>query len=374
MSLPLSPLEPSQLSSEAQRALSTGPSRMMAARGMAPLSSPADLVSVLYQLSLDGETAVREAAVASSRELPLRVVRAALADTSLDPRVLDFFSRQLVGKADALEAVILNSRTADETIAWIASRGGAREVDIIAGNEQRLLRHPEIIAALYTNRAARMSTVDRVVELAVHNSVKVPDIAAWDEICRSILQSGKGGAGEEEAAAVSDEEKDAIFAAAAAVHASRDDSDDDSDGEGVAEVAAQPRGVRDLTVPMKIRLATLGNKFDRGVLVRDTKKMVALAAIKSPGVTDSEAAKYATNSSLAEEVIAYIASRREWVKLYGTKMALVQNPKTPLPAAMRLMTHLRDKDVRGIARSKSVPSALSAQARKLSSQRSKSGK
>lgn len=368
MTLTHTPLDPSQLSAEARRALGSGPAKMMAARGMAPLSDPRDLVTVLYQLSIDTDSAVREAASTSASDLPERMLAAALADPGLDPRVLDFFARRLRDAPALLETIVLNQATADATIAWLAGVGGQREVDVIAQNEQRLLRHPEIVAAMYTNRNARMSTVDRVVELAVRNEVKVPGIAAWDEICRSLLQSGKDAAESEQ----SDEDKDRVFAAVARVNAEREGSEDEAE-EAAAKVEEAPMSIRDMTVPMKIRLATLGNKFDRSMLIRDGKKMVAMAAIKAPGVTDSEAAKYASNNSLVEEVIGYIASRRDWIKQYGTKVALVQNPKTPLPAAMRLMTHLREKDIRLIARSKGVPSALAAQARKLLSARSSRG-
>ncbi len=97
--------------------------------------------------------------------------------------------------------------------------------------------------------------------------------------------------------------------------------------------------------------------------------MVALAAIKSPMVKENEAATYASNTSLSEDVIAYIATRKEWTKLYQVKFALVNNPKCPLPVAMRLLPHLRPKDLQSLSRSRGIPTALSAQARKLSNVR-----
>ncbi len=105
------------------------------------------------------------------------------------------------------------------------------------------------------------------------------------------------------------------------------------------------------------------------VLVRDPIKLVAVAAIKSPGVTDAEAGKYASNNSLCDDVVTYISNRRDWTRLYGTKRALVANPKTPVPSASRFLGHLRDKDLRQVARSKGVPSAIVAQAKKLIRQR-----
>jgi hypothetical protein len=97
--------------------------------------------------------------------------------------------------------------------------------------------------------------------------------------------------------------------------------------------------------------------------------MVAMAAIKSPGVRDMEVVHYASNRNLSEDVIRYIAGKREWTKLYGVRVALCRNPKTPLVEATRLLASLRERDVQNLARSKGVSSALVAQARRLLMQR-----
>ena len=129
-----------------------------------------------------------------------------------------------------------------------------------------------------------------------------------------------------------------------------------------------------MSVPSKIRLATIGNAVARGVLVRDPLKAVAVAAIKSPGVSEIEAARYAGNQALCDDVIRYIAGRRDWTRLYGVKMHLIMNPKAPLPEVARMLPHLRDKDLKNVAKSKGVSSAVVAQARKLIMQRNPGGK
>ena len=122
--------------------------------------------------------------------------------------------------------------------------------------------------------------------------------------------------------------------------------------------------------PMKkIRLAILGNTFERAVLIRDSNKAVCLSAIKSPKVKENEVVTYCANRSLAHDVIRYIAGRREWTKLYAVKLNLVLNPKTPLTESTKLLMLLRDKDVRQVAKSRGVPSAVVAQARKIIAQR-----
>ncbi|HEY6037823.1 MAG TPA: hypothetical protein VIV58_26260 [Kofleriaceae bacterium] len=362
------PLDVTKLSPAAQKALGAGPGRMMASRGLVPLP-PADQLAVLYQLAIDGDQNLATAARTTAMGLPDTLLAGALANPTTDPRVLDLFA-QLVGDTPAaFEALVANPNISDPTIAFLAANGGAREIERIATNEQRLLRHPQIIAAMYQNKAARMSTVDRVVELAVRNDVRVPGLAAWDEIARAIqahppppetyaeadtLLDAALAVGEEHALVVGDAEK-----------VLPEENDDKVE---------EDKPFNKLSVPGKIRAAQLGNGVIRGEAIRDPIKMVAVAAIKSPGVTEFEAARYASNAGLSEEVIKYIAQKREWTKLYGIKYSLCRNPKTPVTETMRFLPFLREKDLAGIAKSRGVPSAVVAQARKLIAQRTTGAK
>jgi hypothetical protein len=370
MALERSPLAPGELSAAAQKAVAAGPTKMMAARGLMPLP-PADQAAVLYQLALDGEAAVASAARATATGLPEKLLAGVVAGRH-DPRVLDFFAMLHLDKPVVVEAVVLNNATADATIATLAARSGPREIDLIAQNEVRLLRHPEIIGAMYLNPKARMSTVDRAVELAVRNQVRVPGVAAWEEVARAL--SGQPAAPSHEA--------DVLFAAAAH-KLSGDDSaltvgDPETliqlEGGEIQDVVNLPPEVAQvqiekLSVPGKIRLAMIGNAFARSILIRDPMRIVAMAAIKSERVTIFEAARYAGSHSIGEDIVKYIAQKREWTKPYNVKMALCMNPKAPIAEVARMLPHLRERDLRNISRSKGIPSAVAAQARKLLMQR-----
>lgn len=369
MALERTLLAAAELSAAAQKAVSAGPTKLMAARGLMPMA-PSDQAAVLYQLGCDPDAAISEAARATAAGLPEKLLTGVLGGR-LDPRVLDFFVELHRDKASVIEVVILNTATADVTIAALAARASAREVDLIAQNEVRLLRHPEIIGAMYLNPKARMSTVDRAVELAVRNNVRVPGVAAWEEVARAL--SGAPPAGD----------ADALFQVAAARLAGDDSVLTVGDPEALAvleggeiqEVVLPADGeaakaqVERLSVPAKIRLALIGNAFARSMLIRDPLRIVAMAAIKSERVTPFEAARYASNASIGEDVIKYIAQKREWTKPYNVKLALCMNPKAPAAEISRFLPHLRDRDLRNVSKSKGIPSAVAAQARKLLMQR-----
>lgn len=359
-------LEGGELTPEIQNILASGPSTMMAAKGISPLSNPRDVLTILYQLTLSEDEKIKTSASKTMETLPNNMLEAGLADNSIHPLVLDKYSRAFSSNDSLIQKIVLNQSTHHDTIEKLASHVKSTLCDLIAGNEERLLSNPGIIAALYSNKGARMSTVDRAVELAIRNDKDVKDIPAWEELKKTFLESGETG-GEVE---LVDDAKDQLFGKAQEESEARD-SKIKSDEPAAEE---EKVNIRDMTIPMKIRLSILGNSFDRAVLVQDAKKMVALAAIKSPAVSDTEAGKYATNQSLCEDVITYISSRRDWVKLYSTKLALVNNPKTPMAISMNLMKHLRTKDIRTISRSKGIPSALATQAKRLLKAKAGGGK
>jgi hypothetical protein len=123
--------------------------------------------------------------------------------------------------------------------------------------------------------------------------------------------------------------------------------------------------VSTLNISQKVALALKGNKEVRTLLVRDSNRVVAGAAIRSPRITEEEVSKAASNRSVSDEVIRVIAQSKDLCRSYSVKLALVGNPKTPIPVAMRFLSLLRESDIKGIAKSKNVSSAVAAQAKRL---------
>ncbi len=228
-------------------------------------------------------------------------------------------------------------------------------LEIIARNEQRLLRSPAIIKALYLNPATRMSTANRCVELAIRNQVEV-DIPAYKEIAQGLGQEQRYSDPMDQALA--DAQADATFGEAHGGDLSEEgDLPDDASLESDKALSRQ-KSLLGLTVSQKIRLAHIGSGYQRALLLRDPNRVIAMAAIKSPLVKETEVIRVSQSRSVNDDVIRHIASNREWLKLHQVKVALVANPKCPLPTAMRLLPHMRLVDLRNLARSRDIPSAL----------------
>ncbi len=115
----------------------------------------------------------------------------------------------------------------------------------------------------------------------------------------------------------------------------------------------------------KIKLALTGDKEWRGILIKDSNKLVSGSIMKNPRITDSEILTISKMSAQNEEIIRAICRNKEWVKHYNIRKALVENSKTPLPFALRFMGTLNEKDLSSLAKSKNISSVVSTQARRL---------
>jgi hypothetical protein len=124
-----------------------------------------------------------------------------------------------------------------------------------------------------------------------------------------------------------------------------------------------------MAVNEKIRLATLGNKEARNLLIKDPNRLVIHSVLSSPKLTEDEVVSFAGNKNLSKDVANLIANKKEFLKNYAVKVALVNNPKTQVPTAIKLMPYLMEKDVRSVAKSKGVSSVVVAAARRIITQR-----
>lgn len=124
-------------------------------------------------------------------------------------------------------------------------------------------------------------------------------------------------------------------------------------------------------VSEKIKIAQTGDKEWRMILIKDSNKLVSGTVIKNPRITEAEVLTIAKSSIQNDEIIRVICANKEWIKNYQIRKALVENHKTPLPAALRYLATLGEKDLAQFAKSKNISSVLATQARKLVIQKKK---
>lgn len=363
-----------KLSPPARKILDPGspaPLRQMAAKAIAPGLRPFEAITVVVLMS-QGTDALAQTAQATLKNLPPPILASALTP-DLPAPVLDILAPYYAQKSEVMEKLLGLPQLLPETLEVIAQRASELVAELIATNEERMLANPRIIEKLYLNKSTRMSTADRVLELAVRNKIELKGIPAYKEAAAAI--------GQELIAEPSPEPTpdDVMFqeteaaAQAAPVDPSTQDTHrlDEQTGEEVVEDKFLPLHARlaAMTISQKIRRAMLGTAAERLLLVRDTNRLVAAAAVKSPSIQENEVVRIAASRNVSEDVLRIIAMDREWTRSHQIKLNLVSNPRTPFAFAAKLLPHLREHELKALAKSKNVAGAVVTAARQQLSRR-----
>ncbi|HSN16327.1 MAG TPA: hypothetical protein VLT61_16960, partial [Anaeromyxobacteraceae bacterium] len=244
------------------------PLRMMGAKGLVPAVAPPDLVTLLYVLSFDGDAGVRDTAVKTAEGLPDRIFGVALRAEGVDGRVLDWLADRFRTKDAALEMILLNPSTTDDTIARLAPVVSQKLAELIRQNELRLLRTDGIIRGLCANPNALASTIDGGCDFCVRNGLTlldVPKLVEAHKRVHGVDPTAARRAAEETAAGLLAANEEAL-----AVEKGEDGAPPATEtAEEAGKKLNLTKQIMRMSVSEKIKLATLGNKEARTLLLRD---------------------------------------------------------------------------------------------------------
>lgn len=399
------------------------------ARGLLP-APPKVQIAMAYLLVGDPDPEIAEAARSTLIGMPPRLVADAIGPDTPE-KILEFFafhSRDL----QVLEKVVLQRQVSDRTLCYLAEVAPERIVEIIAGNQERLLICPELYLHLRANPATPRSVLDRVAAFQRMCGIDLtrmeleagapapapapeerrqPEPAApaepEDPLAAVLAEFGvvaQGAAPAQAAPATPAPASENADGGTAPAHRPEITVDGEilrnltpladstftfgyeGDGEEWDEDLIRDHGdhvdedlirsivtkLSKMTTGQKIKLAYVGNKEVRELLVRERNKMVATAVVKSGRLTEPEVLKICQNRSIVDDVLRLIAGDREWLRRYPIKVALVNNPKCPLPVAMSLISSLQLRDLKQLANNRNVSSAVFTAAQKLLRERKQS--
>ena len=122
--------------------------------------------------------------------------------------------------------------------------------------------------------------------------------------------------------------------------------------------------IASLNVAQRMTLAMKGSREERAVLIRDPNKIVAVAVLSSPKLTETEVESIAKMANVSDEILRMIGFSRAWTKNYAVVHALVRNPKSPVAMSMNFLSRLAEKDLRSLSTNRNVPEILRVTARK----------
>jgi hypothetical protein len=120
-----------------------------------------------------------------------------------------------------------------------------------------------------------------------------------------------------------------------------------------------------MKVAQRVKLALLGTREERALLIRDTSRVVFRAVLGSPKLTDAEVEGFSTLKNVSQEVLRLISMNRKFMKNYVVLKNLANNPRTPIDVSLPLLNRLLANDLRALSASREVPETLRKMAQKL---------
>ena len=374
--------------------------RLAAASGLLPLPQ-SDLLEVLVALRQSEDSEIATAAKATLEGQDSEDLLAAARSDETSVAVLDYLATPSENSRQIHEAVILNSKTSDQAIASLAaSTSDGSLLELIAMNQQRLVRFPEIIDAILANSDSSQEAERRARETKREFFEKE---RGAQQIAQELRTRGKTAAAEFFESADLTEGLSVQDAWLIAEHIEVSDADLDSSwlpserfeelqaetpeehaanfkrviefeklefGEVPAERVSLIRRLMFMNVKDRVKLAMKGDREARGILIRDSNRTVATAVIHNPRVTDQEVENIAAMRTVADEVLRLIAMNRNWARSYSIIHNLCRNPRTPIATVIGTLPRIRTKDLKNLSQNRNISETARRQAARLSQARS----
>lgn len=383
-----------------------------ASRGRIPFDDEAmgEIFGLLLQRRKDREILAN--VLGTIKHLPPEVVANYAQNRKTDPVLLDAIARLNKSHEDVLRRVVLNRATPDSSFVFVAKHCPPAIQRLIANNEERLLREPEIVDNLLENpnidNDVRMQVLLRQEErlaqarkrqgefAELEDELDLDEDDLFDEDIDDLdldddedldddldddeledlgttglgyLPAGSQQPVQQQAAPAPPQggtlfEKVRQIMAAGGPDAYIDDEDEEEELSEDEQKSLQEE-LNDMNQADKEILAKTGNGTIRSYLIKDSSKQVAVAVINSPKVQEEEIIKFANLRNVHRDVLREIGRHREWAKLYSVKLALAKNPATPYDVAFSKLRMLYLHDLKAIAGSREVSGAISTAAKKI---------
>jgi hypothetical protein len=320
--------------------------------------------------------------------------------------VLGYLASLTTTSPEMHEAIAANTNTPDEAIALLArSSSNASLIELIALNQQRLIRAPEIIDGILVNPARSAEAERRAKETRreffekergarqIAQELRARGNAAAAEFFENAELTTPGGDMSVDDAwviaqhiEVSDVDIDDTWLAREFIEEMLVESPEQTAANAQAVINAERlegdisperisliRRIMFMTVKDRVKLALKGDREARGILIRDSNKVVASGVIHNPRITEHEVENIAAMRAVADEVLRLIGLNRAWARSYPIIHNLARNPRTPMATAIQILPRIRTKDLNAITQNRNVSEAVRRQAYRLSKMRGPAG-
>jgi hypothetical protein len=355
-----------------------------AAKGALPLP-PAEMLEILVYLTHNPVFAqdARMTLASWDAESAGQVMR----DAAAPPEVLGYFWTESNRRPSLMPALIANPAISENMLIELAAEPRRETLGLLLASA-RARSSPAVMEALQANPAlapeqlrdltaeahsgaeasagAVGSGSDAEAAYAAWHKEHASEIAAAEGKPFELVSDGEsahpGEAGETAEGGTSAEagdEPSARAAAALGFQARARALSEEHEKQSVLQKVAR------LNASERVRAAFNGGREERGILIRDGAKVVQLAVLSSPKLTDPEVETFAAAKNVSEFTLREIARNRRFMKNYNVVRNLVNNAKTPLDVSLALVKNLMVFDLKGLRFNKEVAETIRKVAAKL---------
>jgi len=301
----------------------------------------------------------------------------ALADPNTPHEVLNYFLMPQNRRPRLLPSLFNNPSVSEETLATIAETA-TRETTALLLTSARVMGSATILKPLLNNPNLAAEGHARISESLSRLGVDVAaefgtitdvEVIAWlkehaaeleaeeREAKPFILLGGVDELGDEEGAVISAE----------ALEAAKGKGKQEDERISTLQKLAR------MNIADRIKVAMLGTKEERGILIRDGSKLVSSAVLASPKLSEQEVEAFANMKNVRENVLRDIARSRKFMKNYVVLRNLCNNPRTPLDLSLGLTKNLMGPDLKLLSTNKNIPETLQKAAIRLFQTRTSHG-
>jgi hypothetical protein len=347
------------------------PSNLMQSAARGALSvAPEETIEILVYLAMHHKLFAERARLTLAG-WDERACGLAAADPKTSQEVLQYFISSDNLRISLLPALADNPSVSEEALDAIAVAGSRPVVEVLL-KSARVMGSPRMLQGLLTNASLQPNEATEIRKLLIplETTSSAPGQASSesglpDEVVETAVKKYL-----EENAAELAAENDKLFqplegaleemapgavsasAAAAAAPATPARKPPVAPADDRRDSALQK--IAKLGIQGRITLAMRGTKEERAILIRDSTKLVAMAVLDSPKISDAEVEKFALQKNVLEAVLRGIPMRRKFAKNYSIMRNLVFNPRTPLDLGLGLMKNLMVHDLKNLSGNKEV--------------------
>jgi c-di-GMP-binding flagellar brake protein YcgR len=235
-------------------------------------------------------------------------------------------------KLDIVATIAGNPHLPIEFCYQIAKEGTLNMLWTLMVNKNRLIAYPRVMELVKKNHDVSPSLKKKIEEidkfyLQEETSVDIPQSDVVEDL-QVALSHQKKEAGSETGSSPTK--------------------------EALEEALVRHQRINRMTIRERIKLTFNGNLSERLILSKDTNKLVLMALVESPQVTEEEIIRILKNHKAPTEVVRKIYENPLWLGNYGILLYLLKSPKVPPKIIPDLIKKVQLKDLKEIIRMEGI--------------------